>query len=261
MRVHAVQFDIAWEHKAANFAAVTRLLDASPPGRGELIVLPEMFATGFSRSLDVTRQGTPPECEDFLADLARRFECFVIGGCVGKGSDGRGRNEALTFACDGSLIARFAKLHPVSYAGEHQVHQPGETVVPFQLREFTAATFVCYDLRFPEPFREAVRCGASLLVVIANWPVARIEHWSSLLKARAIENQAYVIGVNRVGSDPELQYPGRSAVFDPWGRLLAEGGDEECVLSADLDPEVVSSWRRDFPALRDAWWGGGILVS
>jgi len=258
MRVHAVQFDLAWEGKEANFARATWLLEIAPPSAGDLVVLPEMFATGFSRRLDATRQSDPPESEVYLARLAKRFGCFVIGGSVGNGSDGRGRNEAVTFGLDGRLIGRFAKLHPVSYAGEHLVHQPGETVVPFPLGDFTAATFVCYDLRFPEPFREAVRQGASLLIVIANWPAIRIEHWTALLKARAIENQACVIGVNRVGSDPDWTYPGRSVVFDPWGRVLAEAGDEECVLCAEVEADAVKAWRRDFPALRDAWWGGRI---
>jgi len=258
VRVHLVQFDLAWENKAANFAAVERLLAASPPSPGDLVVLPEMFATGFSRSLEVTRQGSPAESEEYLSALARRLDCMVVGGSVGSGSDGRGRNEAVTFDRDGTLLARFAKLHPVSYAGEHLVHQPGKEVIPFRLGEFTAATFVCYDLRFPEPFREAVRRGASLLIVIANWPEIRIQHWTTLLQARAIENQAYVIGVNRVGADPDWNYPGQSVVFDSWGRILAKAGDQECVLQAEIDPKAVSEWRRDFPALRDAWWGGRI---
>ena len=258
MRVHAVQFDLAWEDKAANFATATRLIEAAAPAPSDLIVLPEMFATGFSRTLNATRQGSPPESEEFLANLARRFRCAVVGGSVGTGTDGRGRNEAVAFDDGGRLLARFAKLHPVSYAGEDVVHQRGEGIVCFPLGDFTAAAFVCYDLRFPEPFREAVRQRASLLIVIANWPEIRIEHWTTLLKSRAIENQAYVVGVNRVGSDPEWRYPGGSVVFDPWGRLLAEAGSEECVLSAVLSSDMVKNWRRDFPALRDAWWDGRI---
>jgi omega-amidase len=256
MRVHAVQFDIRWEDKAANFATVRRLLSISPPSRGNLIVLPEMFATGFSRSLEATRQADPPETEQFARDLALSHGCFVVAGSVGKGTDSRGRNEAITFSPEGTLLGRFAKLHPVSYAGEHLVHEAGEAVIPFPLNGFIAATFVCYDLRFPEPFREAVRRGATMLIVIANWPVIRIEHWTALLKARAIENQAYVIGVNRIGSDPEWSYPGCSIIYDPWGNIVAEAGGDECVLQADANPALVTNWREQFPALRDAWWGG-----
>src|SRR5215211_4696318 len=97
MRVHAVQFDLAWEDKAANFAAATRLIEIAEPAPSDLIVLPEMFATGFSRSLDATRQGSPPESEEFLAGMAKRFRCVVVGGSVGTGTDGRGRNEAVAF--------------------------------------------------------------------------------------------------------------------------------------------------------------------
>jgi predicted amidohydrolase len=116
------------------------------------------------------------------------------------------------------------------------------------------APFVCYDLRFPEVFRSAVRKGAQVMAVIANWPAKRVEHWVTLLKARAIENQAYVIGVNRVGTDPKLTYPGRSLIVDPHGNVLADGGDKEAVIRAEIDAGVVDAWRRDFPALRDMHW-------
>ena len=122
---------------------------------------------------------------------------------------------------------------------------------------FIVAPFVCYDLRFPEIFRAAaLRHGASLFVVIALWPVMRQQHWLTLLQARAIENQASVIGVNRVGTDPKFFYSGRSAVVDPHGVIIADAGEREQVLTAALDPEVAASWRRDFPALADAHWTG-----
>jgi predicted amidohydrolase len=251
MNAVLVQLDIAWENKPANFTRVRELLAANPPRSGSLIVLPEMFATGFSFDLNVTRQAEPPECDEFLASLAMEFDSCVIGGVVSAGSDGRAYNEAVGFGPDG-LRRRFAKLHP--FRREHTVHAPGGEVVTFPWNGFEVAPLVCYDLRFPESFRSAVRMGATLMVVIANWPSARVEHWITLLRARAIENQAYVIGVNRCGRDPELVYPGRSLVVDPQGNVLADAGDGEKVVTAELDPAVVASWREDFPALRDARW-------
>ena len=117
---------------------------------------------------------------------------------------------------------------------------------------FTVAPFVCYDLRFPELFRAAARKGADLLVVIAAWPVKRIEHWLTLLRARAIENQAWVVGVNRCGREPHFIYNGRSVVVDPHGAIVADAGEIEKVLAASVDAEAVRAWRAEFPALRDA---------
>ncbi|HTL28529.1 MAG TPA: nitrilase-related carbon-nitrogen hydrolase, partial [Tepidisphaeraceae bacterium] len=117
--------------------------------------------------------------------------------------------------------------------------------------DFTVAPFVCYDLRFPEIFRRAVRKGATLMTVIANWPEARINHWLTLLQARAIENQCYVIGINRCGFDPQLRYPGRSVVVDPHGVIIADAGHQQRVLIADLDPKLVETTRTKLPFLSD----------
>jgi predicted amidohydrolase len=111
--------------------------------------------------------------------------------------------------------------------------------------------FICYDLRFPELFRQGARHGAELFVVIANWPSMREDHWVTLLRARAIENQAYVAAANRCGKDPWLPYPGRSLIVDPHGAVLIDAGPAETAISADIDPANVRSWRNEFPILRD----------
>jgi len=252
--VFAVQFDIAWEDKAANFRKVEALLESASPTAGSLVVLPEMFASGFSMNLAVTRQSAEREDETFLAGLARQHGVFVAGGVVSPGAGGMGRNEAVVFSPDGNLAARYAKIHPFSFGGEAQGHEAGTEIVTFDWGGFVVAPFVCYDLRFPEIFRAAARQGANLFVVMALWPVKRQQHWLTLLQARAIENQAYVVGVNRVGRDPEFLYSGRSVVVDPQGVIIADAAEREHVVPAVLEPEVVSAWRRDFPALRDAHW-------
>ena len=250
--VHLVQLDIAWEDKAANFARVRALLAATPPSPGSLVVLPEMFASGFSLNLAVTRQSVAREDEAFLAVLAREHRAFITGGVISTGSAAMGRNESVTFSPDGALLARYAKIHPFSLGGEAQGHEAGTEIVTFEWGGFVVAPFVCYDLRFPEIFRAAARRGASLFVVSALWPVKRQQHWLTLLQARAIENQACVIGVNRVGSEPQYSYAGRSVVVDPHGVIIADAGEQERVLTASIDPDLVTAWRRDFPALRDA---------
>ncbi len=254
IRVHAVQFDIAWEDKAANFAKVQALVAAARPEPGSLIVLPEMFACGFSMNLGVTKQRAEREDERFLVSLASAHGAFVIGGVVSPGSGEKGRNESVLVAPDGKVAARYTKIHPFSLGGETAGHEFGAEIVTAEWGGFIVAPFVCYDLRFPEIFRAAAKLGANLFVVIALWPAKRQQHWLTLLQARAIENQAYVIGVNRVGAEPLYQYAGRSVVVDPHGVIIADAGEREQVLSAAIDADVVNGWRRDFPALRDAHW-------
>lgn len=253
MNLFAVQPDIVWEDKEANFRRVRALIAANRPEPGSLVVLPEMFASGFSMNLAATRQGSEREDECFLRDLACETRATVIGGLVSPDGE-RGRNEAVAFSPEGALLARYAKIHPFSLSGEAVGHVAGSEIVLFSWGGFTVAPFVCYDLRFPEIFRAAALRGAELFVVIALWPVKRQQHWLTLLQARAIENQAFVVGVNRVGTDPQFAYSGRSVVVDPHGVIIADAGEQERVLTASLDPQMVRDWRRDFPALRDAHW-------
>ncbi|MFZ4765306.1 MAG: nitrilase-related carbon-nitrogen hydrolase [Roseimicrobium sp.] len=251
MKTHLVQFDIAWECKPRNHAKVRALLDAENPAPGSLIVLPEMFSTGFSMNLSVTAQRPEREDEAFLSELAMTYQCAVTGGVISPMESGMARNESVTFGPDGGILGRYAKMQPFTLGGEATGHLPGEQVVTFAWQGFVVSPFVCYDLRFPEHFRTAARLGANLFTVLANWPVKRYHHWLTLLQARAIENQAYVIGVNRSGSDPSLHYNGRSVVASPHGHIVADAGEGEGVVTASVLLEEVTQWRADFPALQD----------
>lgn len=252
MQVIAVQPGIAWEDKPATHAHVLELLSAAQPEPGGLMVLPEMFATGFSLNVPViAEQGAAGETEGFLRELARQFGCAVLAGVVRSAPDGRGLNQAVCFAPDGAELCRYTKLHPFSFASEQETFAPGEGVRVFQWQGVSIAPLVCYDLRFPEAFRHAAVAGAQVLAVIANWPTQRVSHWRALLPARAIENQAVVVGVNRAGSDPKLSYPGQSMIIDERGQTLALAGDQPQVIAATLDLEAQRQYRAKFPALRD----------
>jgi predicted amidohydrolase len=251
MNIFALQFDIVWENKLANFATVLRLLAAAQPPPGSLVVLPEMFATGFSMNVGGIAEGEAGETEAFLATLAREFHLTVIGGKVAWGGAGRGRNEAVAYGPEGSLVARYAKLHAFNPAGEGGHYETGQDVALVDCGDWRVAPFVCYDLRFPEIFRVATARGAEVLVVIANWPAERLEHWLALLVARAIENQAYVVGVNRCGRSPKVEYSGRSIIVDPRGRILADAGGGEGVVHATLDRLFIDEYRRNFAVLAD----------
>jgi predicted amidohydrolase len=167
------------------------------------------------------------------------------------GKGGKGRNESHAYDPQGGLLARYGKLQPFTLGGEAANYDAGDSLVTFAWQGFTVAPFICYDLRFPELFREATRRGANLITVIASWPGTRIGHWMALLKARAIENQSYVIGVNRCGQDPTLSYSGHTQIIDPSGEVLANAGEQEKIISAELSLEHLTSYRAKLPFLAD----------
>ncbi|MEX0678785.1 MAG: carbon-nitrogen family hydrolase [Pirellulales bacterium] len=251
MQIVACQLDIAWEDKPANHERVRAMLETAAVKPGALVALPEMFATGFSMHVETIAEPEDGPTHAFLGELARELKSFVAAGVVTRARDGRGRNEAVVFAPDGGQLARYSKMYPFSLAGETKHYEAGAGVTIFPWHDFSVAPFVCYDLRFPEVFRHAVRAGAELMVVIANWPLARDAHWLALLRARAIENQCYVVGVNRAGDDPHVHYGGHSLVVGPRGETVAEAGDGPEVLAAEIELAPLVEYRRQFPALAD----------
>ena len=249
MQLIALQTATVWHQPAANRAAVVSLLDAADAMPGALAVLPETFAAGFSADL-VRATAEAEETGAFLSAQAKARGIAITAGLAGM-SGGCGANESVTWGPDGRELARYRKLQPFTPAGEHVNYPAGDKVVTFQHGGFTIAPFICYDLRFPEIFRAAVDKGAELFAVIGNWPNRRHQHWTTLLKARAIENQAAVIGVNRAGTDPEFTYAGGSLILGPQAEVLAEAGDAPGFIRAEISPDQVRDWRAQFPALRD----------
>jgi omega-amidase len=252
MNVLALQFDIAWENKAANFARVRQLLAQAAPAKDSLVVLPEMFATGFSMNAEAIAEPYGGLTEQFLANTAREFGICLVAGAAMRGHDGKARNKALVFSPTGELLAFYAKMRLFTPGGEADHYTAGERPVAFRWGDCTVSPFICYDLRFPEIFRAAVATHRpELLVVIANFPEKRVQHWVRLLQARAIENQAYVVGGNRLGSDPYYAYPGRSLIVDPQGEILADGGDREDCIRAELDLAGLRKYRAGLRFLDD----------
>ncbi len=223
----------------------------APIAAPALIVLPEMFASGFSMHVDEIAETADGPTNRFLAELAVEKQCYVVGGVVARAADGRGRNQAAVYDPTGREIGRYDKLHPFSFGQESRHYSGGEDIVLVDCGLWRVAPLVCYDLRFPEIFRHAAQRGATLLVVIANWPAPRVNHWRQLLIARAIENQAYVVGVNRCGNDPQLAYPGSSLIIDPRGEILTQLDKRPGLLTATLDLAGLEAYRRQFPALAD----------
>lgn len=263
MELAGLQFNLSWENRAGNFDTISTVLKNAEPAltRGSLLVLPELFATGFTMNVGAAADSCSAETEVFLRNLAVTHGISVLGGVLRQLPDGSGANEAVAFGPDGGMICRYRKIFPFSPSGEADAFTAGSEIRTFAWNGFTVAPLICYDLRFPEAFRAAAAAGADLFCVMANWPDRRHAHWTTLLRARAIENQAFVLGVNRSGSDPYFHYAGGSMILDPQGATLAEAGPEPATAVADappprllrstISPETTASWRAQFPALRD----------
>jgi omega-amidase len=258
MHAHLIQLDIAWEDKQANFDRAERLIARASPSWGDLVLLPEMFDTGFSLNTPQTADADGATLA-YLSQVARDLGICVQGGRTvlpegGTGSS-KAQNRAPVLGPDGALIVEYAKIHPFSFGREPEAFEGGTRVLTYDWAGKGASARVCpaicYDLRFPELFRLGLLRGAEVFTIGANWPEARAAHWRALLIARAIENQAFVLGVNRTGSDPHLRYTGGSLAVGPRGEVLGELGPEEGVLSVPIDPDQVRSWRATFPAWRN----------
>jgi predicted amidohydrolase len=248
VRIALLQTDIAWENVEENHRRATRRLSEAAAGGARLAILPEMFSTGFS--MDARRIAQPPggPSESFLREQAKSLGLWILAS-IPEAGEPSPRNMALLVSPQGSVV-RYAKIHPFSYAGEHEHYAAGDRVVTADVEGVRVTPFVCYDLRFPEPFRVAAP-DTDLFAVVANWPDERREHWRALLRARAIENQAYVAGVNRVGDGGRLHYAGDSTAVSPLGETLAEGDDKERILFFEVEPSRVAEARTRFPFLAD----------
>jgi len=247
--------DIAWEDKPANHATVRRVVEDLDPAPGDLLVLPEMFDVGFSLNVDRTAdEVTDGSSERFAAELARARGIFVQGASARRPEpDGKATNNAVVFDPEGTLVCRYEKVHPFSGGREPEAFRAGTTIDTFRWNDLVVCPLICYDLRFPELFRLAVlEHGAEMFTIGASWPAPRQWHWSILLDARAIENQACVVGVNRCREDPHLPYAGGTKIVDPMGRVVAETSENApAVVSASIDPAQVRDWRAKFVALDD----------
>ncbi len=252
MRFAAVQLDIAWEDKKANHAAIERMLDEAGIEQGTFVVLPELGDTGFSFNVGTIADGTTLP---WATRLAQRLGIWIQPGfaeSAGDGaSDGKARNCAAIVSPDGQVLGVYRKVHPFTYGRESRFYGGGDRLLLRRCAEAAVCPLICYDLRFPELWRAAALAGAEVFTIGASWPQARQAHWRALIVARAIENQACVMGVNRVGCDPHVAYAGGSIIAGPRGEILAEAGAGPMVLAADIDLHAVAAWRAEFPALRD----------
>jgi omega-amidase len=249
-RVTLVQQPLVWQDAAANRAHFAEAL-AHLKGATDLVVLPEMFTTGFTMQPEQFAEAPDGESRTWLLAQAKALDA-AVGGSVAINDRGRFYNRFMLAMPDG-LTYWYDKRHLFRMGGEHRHYGAGSHALIIEFRGIRMCPLVCYDLRFPVWSRRRPELDYDLVVFAANWPAPRRHAWQTLLRARAIENQAYCVGVNRVGADGNgIQHLGDSVVLDFLGMPLLELGSEPCVATVPIDGQALRKWRDTFPAHLDA---------
>lgn len=237
MKVALGQLDMAWEDKEASLEKAQAMVEAAAAGGAEMIVFPEMSLTGFSMNLyQIGEKADESWTVGQMAALAKQYHIAVGFGwsALPEGEGRKGTNRFTLLDESGNRLGEYCKLHPFRYGGEAEYYEGGDELVTVRFQGRRISLFICYDLRFPDIFQIASR-EADIFLVIANWPASRREQWITLLKARAIENQAYVVGVNCAGERDGLAYSGDSMAVDALGQMLGILSWQEGILFCEID--------------------------
>lgn len=251
-RIRLIQMDIAFGKPEDNFKQVEEKIAAACKENCDIIVLPELWSTGYdlTRLLAIADKHAKSTIS-FLKELALKHQVHIVGGSIANNKGNGIYNSLIVIDKSGEVIHEYDKLHLFQLMDEHLYLKSGTSSGLFSLENSTFASMICYDIRFPEWIRTHTTKGAEAIFVVAEWPKPRLAHWKSLLIARAIENQCYVIACNRVGADPDNIFAGHSMVIDPWGEIVAEAGEIEEILSAAIDLEKVTEVRKTIPIFAD----------
>jgi predicted amidohydrolase len=242
MKIGIMQFDLEWENKEKNKAKIKQILEKKQVKLPtDILIFPEMTLTGFSMHKKVTTLNNKDI--QFFQEIAQKYQTAVFFG----GSE-KEKNICWVIDKSGKILGKYEKINLFTFANEDKNYLPGKTIKTFNLSEASITPFICYDLRFPKIFWQQ-RKKTDIYIIIANWPTPRSEHWKTFLKARAIENQAFVIGVNRIGKDPNNSYSGDSLVYNPIGREIFNCQNQEDIFVTDIRLKEVSKIRETFPVI------------
>ena len=247
MKISIIQQDIAWADVEENIRRADETVDAAP--RADLYVLPEMFSTGFCTDPEGVAETPGGPALQWMKKKSAQLNA-AMAGSVAVNDCGRYYNR-FYFVCPDGKVTHYDKKHLFTFGGEHEHFTAGDERVVVEYEGVRILLEVCYDLRFPVWSRN--RGDYDMILYVASWPEVRVEAWKSLLVARAIENQSYVAGVNRVGSDPSNEYSGGSMVVDPYGKVVASCQDGMAMsASAEVDMAMLNRFREKFPVLNDS---------
>ena len=252
LRVALAQIDIQFGDPDANYAQVQTAVERAADQAVDVVVLPEMWNTGYAlKRLNVLADDEGQRTQKLLSTLAKRFKVNIVGGSVAVARDGHYYNEMLVVNRQGALLSRYDKVHRFGLMAEDQYITAGQSENLFPIDDVPAMGVICYDIRFPEWLRKMAAQGPKVIFVSAEWPTVRLPQWRLLLQARAIENQAFVVAVNRVGSDPDNNFGGQSLVIDPLGQIQAIAGAHAQLVTAKLDLAQVDTVRGQIPVFED----------
>lgn len=247
MKIVILQTDIVWADPAANVKKADEIL--SRYENVDLFVLPEMFSTGFCTKPEGIAEKNGSKALEWMKSTAQAKHCAIAGSIALE--DKEKYYNRFYFVHPGGTVEWYDKRHLFAYGGEHKQFTAGSKRLIVNYRGVRFLLQICYDLRFPVWSRN--RNDYDVAVYVASWPTSRVEAWKLLLKARAVENQCYVVGVNRVGKDPDCEYSGGSAVISPYGKVIAECEDNTaCEAVVDIDMDELEAFRQKFPVLNDA---------
>ncbi len=249
MKIGLIQYSPEWENPEDNLINIHELIKNSASDE-EILIFPEMTLTGFTMSAKKFSEEIDGIATVSFIRLSQKLKKHIFAGIIEKDNN-KIYNSLYHFDKNGLITARYRKIHPYSPAKENKYFDASKEPVVTYIGKIRIGLSICYDLRFPELYRFYAKEKADILINIANWPVQRIHHWKLLLRARAIENQCFMIGVNRVGNDPFHKYNGYSSIYDPMGNEIISVSDEEKFISAEIDIESVKATRDKFPFLDD----------
>ena len=251
MKIGCIQLNMGFGKVEENYERAEKFIREAANQGAEIVVLPEMWNTGYALEklaelADVNGERT----KAFLSSLAKQLGVHIVGGSVSVKRDDKFYNTMYTFNKDGELVGEYSKAHLFRLMDEHLYLEAGSEMNRFALGDIEAAGVICYDIRFPEWLRSHALAGAKVLFVPAQWPTPRIDHWKTLLQARAIENQCFVIAVNRIAQKVE-NFNGQSMIIQPWGEVLWTGADDEELAIIDVDFSIVDEVRGRIPVYDD----------
>ncbi|AYW50710.1 carbon-nitrogen family hydrolase [Tetragenococcus halophilus] len=252
MKVSLLQIDVFFGDPEQNYQHVREVFNQADLEANQLVILPELWNTGYdlSRLADIA-DTKGQRSQSFLRDLAQKYQIYLIAGSIAQESGERFFNTTYVYDPKGVQLGEYDKVHLFRLMREEQFLSAGNQPLVTPIGDFQIACDICYDLRFPEWFRKQASLQANVFVVVAQWPQQRLAAWQKLLQARAIENQAYVLGVNRVGQDPDNVFAGHSLVVDPEGNIIIEMGSEEGIATADISAEKIAESRQEIPVFAD----------
>lgn len=252
MKVACLQMDISFGNIAENVKRAAEQLAAVMQGKPDVVVLPELWTTGYDLTrLSVLGDVDGAHAKSVMSDWAKAYGVNIVGGSIAKRTHDSVTNTMYMFNRSGEVVGEYSKVHLFQLMDEHKFLAPGSDEGQFAVDNVPCAGFICYDIRFPEWLRVHTAKGAEVLFVVAEWPLPRLAHWRTLLTARAIENQCYVVACNRAGSDPNNVFAGHSMMIDPWGEVVAEAGEGEETLIGTLDFMKIPEVRRGIPVFED----------